>query len=333
MRWKDNKLVWLGLNIEPRIDWTDPVVKHGLEHRVKYCRLLFRFLNGKRRWYVQLINEGVAYQKPKNYVNDGLVGIDLNVSAVAVVANNHAELAPFCLKVSGQQTEITALQHKMERSKRRHNPDNYEPDFQAKRGRKLVINKGKNIKSRRLSWKFTKAYKRNRTQLADLHRKQAAHRKSEQRKLVNDVLRHGNEIRMENVSLKGWQKNWGKAIKCKAPGFFQSELIRKAEIANGSAIKFPTRTTKLSQTCICGKQQKKPLSQRVHSCDCGIKMHRDLMSGFLSRHVKSSGELSLLSAQDGYIGLESTLKTAWQRYEQIMTEQVASGESTCTDYP
>jgi len=38
----------------------------------------------------------------------------------------------------------------------------------------------------------------------------------------------------ENVSVKGWQKRYGKAISAKSPGFVQSELIRKAEKAGGS---------------------------------------------------------------------------------------------------
>jgi transposase len=85
--------------------------------------------------------------------------------------------------------------------------------------------------------------------------------------------------------VKGWQKNWGKAIAAKSPGFFQSELKRKAENAGGSFYQFSTTKTALSQTHLTGERIKKSLSERVHYDKSGVVMHRDLMSAFLSRHV------------------------------------------------
>lgn len=90
----------------------------------------------------------------------------------------------------------------------------------------------------------------------------------------------------ENVSVKAWQKIYGKAISAKSPGFFQSELARKAESAGGQLIKFPTRTTALSQTHLDGTRIKKKLSERVHYDVTGVApMHRDLFSAFLARCV------------------------------------------------
>jgi hypothetical protein len=51
IRWKNNQLVWGDLEIKPIIDWENPVILHGLTSKVKYVRILWRFLNGKRRWY------------------------------------------------------------------------------------------------------------------------------------------------------------------------------------------------------------------------------------------------------------------------------------------
>jgi len=39
---------------------------------------------------------------------------------------------------------------------------------------------------------------------------------SQNRKLVNDILRNGNQIKTENVSVKEWQKRYGKAIAAKS---------------------------------------------------------------------------------------------------------------------
>ncbi len=44
-------------------------------------------------------------------------------------------------------------------------------------------------------------------------------------------------------------------------------------------------------------------------------MHRDLFSAFLGRYVDES-ELSLQDARESYLGMESSLLEAWQRYKQ-----------------
>ena len=65
----------------------------------------------------------------------------------------------------------------------------------------------------------------------------------------------------------------------------------------------PSRTTALSQVCICGKKLKKPLLQRRHVCACGVNADRDLFSAFLGRYVSPVGgkdQLDLVGAQKGY---------------------------------
>jgi hypothetical protein len=79
----------------------------------------------------------------------------------------------------------------------------------------------------------------------NLERGKAAYAKSQNRKLANDILRNGKDINTENVSVKGWQKRYGKAISAKSPAYFQSELKRKAESAGGSFTQFSTQTTAL----------------------------------------------------------------------------------------
>ena len=98
--------VWNGLELEPIIDLFNPVIAHGLNSPVKYCRVLWRNLNGKLRWYVQLINEGLPYQKESNYLGEGVIGLDLNISNVAFVGNNKAGLLPLAEKVPTYEKEI-----------------------------------------------------------------------------------------------------------------------------------------------------------------------------------------------------------------------------------
>ncbi len=315
IRWIKNQLVWKKLKLDALIDQSNPVLMHGITSEVKYVRILWKEIRGKRRWYAQLINKGLPYQKAANFVTPGVVGLDLNISNVAYVADSNAGLLPFAEKVPTFEREICAIQRKMQRSQRQANPDNYEPDFFGKKGRKTVVKKGK-FKKGRHQWHKSKRYQRIAGKKRELERRKSEYRKSQNRRLVNDILRNGNQIKTERVSVKGWQKNWGKAIAAKSPGFFQSELKRKAENAGGSFYQFSTTKTALSQTHLTGERIKKSLSERIHHDKSGVEMHRDLMSAFLSRHVYDD-KLSLQDAQCEYPGMETTLRRAWRQYQDI----------------
>ena len=329
IRWKDNQLVWGKLKIQAQIDWFNPVIKYGLDSPVKYVRILWREIKGIRRWYVQLINEGLPYQKPKNYVSEGLIGLDLNVSNIAFVGNKKAGLLPFAENVPTYQKEIRRLQRKMERSRRSNNRANYHPDMTAKKGRKTVVKKGNSIKGRRL-WNNSKSYYQTAAKKRELERRKTAYAKTQNRKIVNEILRHGKDIKTENVSVKAWQKRYGLAIGAKSPGFVQSELKRKAESANGSFQFFSTRKTALSQTHLSGERIKKSLSQRVHRDITGkIVMHRDLFSAYLARFVNDDDNLLLHLAVDQLERSESILMEAWQDFQQTANRVSASESGLC----
>jgi putative transposase len=330
IRWTREQLVWGQLKLNALIDQNNPVMMHGLTSEVKYVRILWKEINGKRRWYVQLINKGEPYQKAANFVTPGVVGVDLNISHVAYVADSNAGLLPFAEKVPTFEREICCLQRQMQRSQRQSNPDNYEPNFLGRKGRRTILKKGKPKKGRR-QWNKSKRYVALARQKRELERRKSEYCKSQNRRLVNDILRNGNQMKTEKVSVKGWQKNWGKAIGAKSPGFFQSELKRKAEKAGGSFYQFSTTKTALSQTHLTGERIKKSLSERVHYDQSGGVMHRDLMSAFLSRHVYDD-RLSLPDAQSEYPGMETTLLRAWQQYQQS-ANRVSASESRCSHSP
>lgn len=330
IRWTGEQLVWGKLKLNALIDTSNPVMMHGLTSEVKYARILWKEINGKRRWYVQLINKGEAYQKAANFVSSGVVGIDLNISNVAYVANSNAGLLLFAEKVPTFEREICAIQRQMQRSQRQSNPDNYEPDFLGKKGRRTILKKGKPKKGRQ-KWNKSRRYVAASAKKRELERRKSEYCKSQNRRLVNDILRNGSQIKTEKVSVKGWQKNWGKAIGAKSPGFFQLELKRKAEKAGGSFYQFSTTKTALSQTHLTGERIKKSLSERVHYDQSGVVMHRDLMSAFLSRHVYDD-TLSLQDAQSEYPGMETTLLRAWQQYQQS-ANRVSASESRCSHSP
>ena len=344
IRWKEECLIWGKLRLKGIINPLNLVISHGLNSPIKYVRLLWRDINGKRgvssgeaspdeppwRWYAQLVCEGLPYQKPQNYVPDGVVGLDLNISNIAFVADNYAGILPFAQGVPTYEREISALQRKMQRSQRANNSDNYQPDFTAKKGRKTVTKKGK-VKKGKRRWNKSRTYVKTAAKKRELERKKTAYARSQNRNVVNEVLRHGNQIKTENVSVKGWQKRYGKAISAKSPGFVQSELKRKAESASGSFVKFSCQKTALSQTHLTGEQIKKSLSERVHYDKSGFVMHRDLFSAYLARYVNQD-ELLLQDAVNQYPGSEPILVEAWKRYQQSASG-VGESETLRSDSP
>jgi hypothetical protein len=331
IRWKNHQLVWGKLTLNPNIDEANPVIQHGLNHPVKYVRLLWRELNGKQRWYVQLINEGQPYQKEKNYVSDGIIGLDINISNIAFVSDNKAGLLAFAEQVPTYSREIKALQRQMQRSQRASNPDNYSRDFSGQVGRKIVLKKGK-IKPGKRQWKKSKTYQKLARKKREIERRKSAYAKSQNRRIVNEILRHGKHIKTENVSVKAWQRRYGKAISAKSPGLVQSELARKAVSAGGQFVKFSTSRTALSQTHLTGERIKKKLSDRVHYDQTGVVMHRALFSAYLSRYVNDEDRLLLHLAQSEWERLEPILMQAWKDF-QTNCEQVGASERRLSHSP
>ena len=124
----------------------------------------------------------------------------------------------------------------------------------------------------------------------ELERVQQSRRKELHNRFINKLLEHGNNINFEKISYKAWQKLFGKSIGAKAPGLFIELLRSKAESANGSIKEITTQTTRLSQTCVCGKIKKKALKERMHICECGTYIQRDLISALLANFVSKDGK-------------------------------------------
>jgi hypothetical protein len=157
-------------------------------------------------------------------------------------------------------------------------------------------------------------------ELAEMFRKEAAHRKSLHGELINKILSVGVNINAEKLSYLALQKCFGRSVGVRAPGMFVSFLRRKAESAGGGVNEFNTRTTALSQVCHCGERHKKSLSMRVHECSCGVIMQRDLYSAYLARFVEDN-VLQASKAQMSWTGAEPLLRAAWEQ----ATNQPASG--------
>jgi putative transposase len=267
-----------------------------------------RKINGRNRFYTQLICEGTPYQKPENALAEGTVGIDAGPSIIARVNSKEARLDRFCKELAKKEAEIRRLQRRLDRSRRANNPENYNPDGTVRKGPK--------------QWKKTNTYLKTEARLAELWRRLAAHRRSLIGKMVNETLRMGNVFKFEKLSYRALQRMFGKSVNTRAPGMFFQELARKAESAGGEVLEFPTRLkvkgtetfVGLSSYCVCGEHRKKPLSERWHICSCGVRCQRDLYSAYLACFVKQIGqndfELDAGTAARQWPGAEPLLQAA-----------------------
>lgn len=299
IRWKGEAFVWGGLELKALITENDPVILHGLNSKVKYVRLVRRKVSGKNRFYAQLVCEGKPFVKPKNVLGKGNVGIDIGPSTIAIVGDDQYHQKPFAPVLDFKQEQIRRLQRKMDRSRRATNPDNYNANGTVKKGFK--------------QWNSSKSDLKIRTSKANLERKLAQERKSLHGELVNDILRGGDVIKLEKLSYKAFQKLYGRSVGKRAPGMFGSHLKRKAENAGGKVVEIPTHSTKLSQTCQCGRVKKKKLSERVHQCECGVYAQRDLYSALLAKHIEpDTFVLQVSQLVNDWQSAELRLQAAWR---------------------
>jgi hypothetical protein len=315
-------LIWQKDQLPALVNWNDPVVKHGLDHRVKYARLVQRKTSSPRaqgadcrgyRYAVQLVLEGICYHKPKHAVGRDIIGADLGPSSIALVPRAaKASLELFCEQLAPDEQKIRRLQRQMDRQRRTSNPDHYDAQGRMKKHGK-----------QRLPWKSSRTYEKIRRSKATKERKLAAHRKSLHGQRVHEIVAVGNTVILEKLSYRAWLKQYGRSVGLRAPGMFVALLKRTVASTGGTLLEVPTRQAKLSQFCHgCGACVKKPLSQRFHQCPCGIgPVQRDLYSAFLAAYL-SEDHLFPSCAQ--YVipweGAEARLRAAHERVQQRATE-------------
>ena len=284
----------------------DPYLHQALAHPTKYCRVLWRNMNGKRRWFVQLMQEGVAPVKHEP-ARGKIVGLDVGPSTIAIVGDHSASLVKFCETVVQPWKAMRRLQRAMDRSRRATNPHCFNENGTWKKGQQFTP-------SKRYTWL--------RNQLAEAERKLVAERKRAHGELANQILGLGNILQSETLSYRAFQKQYGKSVKVRAPGMFVERLRRKAESVGGEWVDLHTWSLKLSQyDHPTQAYAKKPLSQRWHVLGDGSGVvQRDVYSAFLARCVMSNTHHpshieALWAAQKPVL-----LQTGWLRSEPAKIE-------------
>ena len=263
--------------------------------KVLSTRIVRTVINGRDTYRMQMVIDG--YPARRHPVGDGRVSFDLGPNQIAVAVERSdgtwaGWIEPLADRIRLDTARLRRGQRRLDRQHRAGSPDCFGSEGTHQPGR--------------CSWQRSNTARRSTTRVAELHRRLAEHRKTLHGALANRLFGHGADIACEKLDYVAWQKNFPRSVRDRAPGLLVEMMRRKAESAGGDRLyEFNPKTTALSQTCLCGKREKKTLSQRIHRCGCGIKEDRDLFSAYLGLHVHKqadgSDRLDLEAANHGWL--------------------------------
>jgi len=262
----------------------DRLLNQVAEAKVLSVRLVRNTVRGKDVFRAQFVMDGNPPQRHE--VGTGTVSIDLGPSFVAVVERSNPGTEPIAPDapitragiyqlaegVADYSREIRRLQRKLDRQHRAGSPDCFRPDGTHKA---------------ECRWRSrSKNARQTQSAIAEIHRRLAAYRKTAHGTMVTEWLSVGPRLHLEKLNYVAWQKNFPRSVRDRAPGELIEIARRRAASAGGKAYEYSPWTTALSQTCLCGRKDKKALSQRTHHCPtCGLVVQRDLLSAYLGMFV------------------------------------------------
>ena len=298
-------------------------------------------------------------------------GIDVNVSNVTVASHAGGD----DLQITRVQHDVSARRamatraarqrrrhRRLDRSRRARNPDQYDlsarqqahqqrreaaglprvtmvprgPRRQRANGAPLVAYRRDTLSNR---------YRRERAAAAcDAEAATQARRELARQIAARLVCDHGCRFVIEDCDLRTWARRWGKSLAAFTPGTLVRALEREAGVvaqlagsSDGGVVRASTRTTALSQHCLCGARAAKTLGERTHVCaSCGLRGDRDAVAATLGacvavadRAQPRSAELdgvlarALLAARDTRLRLFATLPYALCGRQDVPSESTA----------
>jgi putative transposase len=268
LQWGAGFVLQFAFDHSSRYQWW--AAAHVGTGRLRSCRIVRTRVQGRWVYAAQLVLDGRPLSRYQ--VGGGLVGLDVGPSTVAVVTDQGSWKETLCTELDRKAVELRRLQRRLDRQHRAGSPACFDEQGRHTKGG--------------CRWQVrSKRARRTQTHLAEVHRRLAEHRKSLHGNLANRTLGQGATIHTEKLSYRALQRRFGRSVGRRAPGMFITTLSRKAASAGGMVAQVDTRTTRLSQRCVCGAVQRKPLSQRTHRCGCGVQADRDVFAAFLVRHV------------------------------------------------
>ncbi|ONI43903.1 transposase [Candidatus Epulonipiscium fishelsonii] len=299
IRFKDEIIYWNNLELKVIIDNKNLYEVQAFQNQICYNRIIRKFIRGRYKFYVQIVFKGVPPRKInketglfKNNIGKGDVGLDIGTQTIAICSEEKVRLYELCDKVQKQEDIKRKILRKMDRSKRKTNPESFNENGTYKKG---------------VKWKYSKKYLKHKAKLKEIYRKQADIRKLQHEILANEIIKLGNNIYVETMNFKGLQKKvkktdknekgkykkkkrFGKSIANKAPAMLLEIIGRKLSYEDLKLEKIDTKKVKASQYNHIEKEyKKKKLSERLTEIK-GLKVQRDMYSAFLIMNVNEDLE-------------------------------------------
>lgn len=262
-------------------------------YRPCYATLVPKLIRGKYRMYLHITIEGKAkpkydkYGKPRHKYGKGIIGADIGTQTVAYTSDSDVGLKNLSERgnsIHKSERKERILNRAMDRSRHATNPQNYNEDGTIKKGRK--------------TWKYSKHYKKLRARHFELCRINAINRQLAINEDVNHLRSLGNVFITEPKNASklmkrskkttknsngktNKKKRFGKSIKNRCPGSFQSSVERKFNVTNGTYIEVPNNYRASQYDHTANDYIKKKLSDRLYKLQDGTKVQRDWYSSFL----------------------------------------------------
>ena len=292
-------------------------------HKIDLVRVRDRHAPGGWRYYAHLLTHQRGYESAATLTRraktpaDRRAGVDANVSnlsAASFPVEQPDQLVVEQVRMTdAQQTDAEraacrarARKRALDRSRRNTNPDQYRlsarqqarADQRAERCLKPrhVANPGGARAANadgtplRAYWRDTVSgrYQHTRVdQAADARARSQAKQARARQTASRIVATHGNTILVEDCVISTWARLWGKRIQVFSPGMLVAALAAECVATGGRLQRVSTRSTALSQYCLCGQRVTKSLSQRIHHCpNCGLHADRDVISAALAACVE-----------------------------------------------
>lgn len=285
----------LGQKLFCNLKTLDKRQRNCFKNRIKFCRVLKRYIRGKKRYFLQIVFEGtpeVDFQ-----IGEGEVGLDLGTSTVAICSDRDIKLLKLS-KTEQDARKIRMLQRSIDRKRRIANPNNYDE-------------KGK-VKKKRKEWKLSKNYFKELNKLKEAYRKKRAKDDQYKNILVKSILSQGDTVKIEKASVSSWKrrakktsinksngktvskKRFGKSVNSNAPGTLKRKLEEKLSYFGKELIEINAYKTKASQFNHISQEFKKcSLEVRFKELVQGIVVQRDLYSAFLIKNVENLSEYNM----------------------------------------
>jgi len=136
---------------------------------------------------------------------------------------------------------------------------------------------------------------------------------------------HGANLVVEHCHIGAWHKLWGKAAALFTPGMLVAPLAGECAAAGGKLRRAATRPTALSQRCLCGYRQPKPLSQREHHCPgCRLRGDRDLVAAAIAAFVEHTDPDDPATAAVNLQACRHALRVHGQGLQEALSESTVT---------